>query len=290
MSEGQRERAGESGFDLFDRWLAHRDQEQSDVTGSLPADAALDSPLFVDTSVDLGVLPEELLAAAPTTVVDEPPEERSDNQAARAVLAALAAERTGPVTPPDSGAHVGVAERGAAAVTGTADRGAVTGDPLPAVAAPRDVGPVTTAAPVADVVEFAPRSGARRVVGLVLLVALGATVVAAYVAWQDRTGPSIGIAAALALLTGIVWAVRAGSAVTRLTVRGGQLEILRGGSRHLFDLTSRHTPVDIVGEPGSRGWKVLFQRRSMAPFVVDASMVDPVAFTRVVRHYRPAPD
>ena len=92
------------------------------------------------------------------------------------------------------------------------------------------------------------------------------------------------------MLTLFVWAVRAGSAVATLTVRGGQLEILRGGSRHRFDLASHYTPIDIVGEPGRRGWKVLFHRRSMAPYVVDASMVDPVEFTRVVRHYRPTAD
>lgn len=147
--------------------------------------------------------------------------------------------------------------------------------------------PLTTGG-VPDVVEFTPRRGTRRITGLLLVVLLAATGWAAYGASQAPTTTALGVAGTLGVLTLVVWAVRAGSAVATLTVRGGQLEIMRGGSRHRFDLASRYTPIDIVGEPGSRGWKVLFHRRSMAPYVVDSSMVDPVEFTRVVRHYRPA--
>lgn len=297
MGDGRQDGTDESGFDLFDRWLAHRDQERADVTGD-PSDTAPDpaqeSPLFVGTSVDLGVSPD--LAALPEAPIDEEPvdqepvdqepvpeeplpegpasasptpvEDPPEHRTSQAVPAAFAADAAGPVAPPDPGARV--TERGAAVGVGSAR--------------------LTTAVPTPEVVRFPPRTGARRVLGLVLLVVLAATAVATYVARQDRTTTSVVLAGVLALLTAVVWAVRAGAAVTTLTVRGGQLEILRGGSRHQFDLTSRYTPIDVVGEPGSRTWKVLFHRRSMAPFVVDASMVDPVEFTRVVRHYRPAPD
>ena len=37
----------------------------------------------------------------------------------------------------------------------------------------------------------------------------------------------------------------------------------------------------------ANGWKVVFARRGHPPYVVDASMVDPVHFTRVLAHYRP---
>ncbi|MGZ4466569.1 MAG: hypothetical protein ACXVW0_14505, partial [Nocardioides sp.] len=88
----------------------------------------------------------------------------------------------------------------------------------------------------------------------------------------------------------VVWAVRASTAPAHVTVRGGQVEIVRAGSRHRFDLASHYTPVDVIGAPGDRSWKVLFHRRSMTPFVVDASMVDPVEFTRLLRRYRPERD
>ena len=135
--------------------------------------------------------------------------------------------------------------------------------------------------------EFAPRVAARRVLGLLLLVSLAAAVAAGYAAWQQRTTSMIGSAATLALLTVSISGLRAGSSPARLTVHDGQLEILRAGSRHRFDLAGDYAPIEVVGAPGRRGWKVLVQRRGMAPYVIDSSMVDPREFMRVLRRYRP---
>ena len=63
-------------------------------------------------------------------------------------------------------------------------------------------------APVPPVVEFAPRTAARRIVGLLVLVGLAATGAAGYLAWQERTFGTIGIAATLGVLTAVIWAVR----------------------------------------------------------------------------------
>ncbi len=141
--------------------------------------------------------------------------------------------------------------------------------------------------PVPALVEFTPRTGVRRLVGLLLLVALAAAGVAGFFAQQDPNQVSIGIAATLGAVAAIIWAVRASSAVTVLTVHHGQLEIMRGGSRHRFDLASQYSAVEVVGKPGDSKWKVLFHRRSMSPFVIDSSMVDPTEFMRVLRYYRP---
>ena len=139
------------------------------------------------------------------------------------------------------------------------------------------------------VVEFAPRKGTQRVLGLVLLVTATATAFAGLEAYQERTTVTIGIAGTLAGLTLIIWATRASAVVAKLTVRMGQLEVVANGALHRFDLTSHYTVVDVVGRPGSGGWKVIFHRRGMAPFVVDASMVDPHAFMPVFEFYRPDP-
>lgn len=136
-------------------------------------------------------------------------------------------------------------------------------------------------------IEFKPRTGARRLAALVLVLALVATAASAYAAWQEPRTPQIGTAVVFAVLTGLIWAVRAGSAPARLVVQGGQLEITRGGSRHVFDLASRYTPIEVVGEPGERGWRVLFLRRGMTPYVIDSSVVDPHEFMAVLRRYRP---
>ena len=54
-----------------------------------------------------------------------------------------------------------------------------------------------------------------------------------------------------------------------------------------FALALPMTPAEIVGVPGQRGWEVRFKRRSLPPVVVTASMVDPEAFSRELRRWRP---
>ena len=94
----------------------------------------------------------------------------------------------------------------------------------------------------------------------------------------------------LALLTVVLAMLRSGAPVTRVTVRAGRLDIVRGESRYCFDLTDDQTRIDVVGNPGERRWRVLFHRRSLTPYVVDKAMVDPVEFTRILRRHRPSQD
>ena len=142
--------------------------------------------------------------------------------------------------------------------------------------------------PASTSVSFPPRRGPRRVLGLALLLMLVATGVAGWSAWQETDVESLTLLGTLATLTLVTWAVRAGSALTTLEVAGGQLHVHQGGRRTTFDLTSPYTPVEVIGRPGRRGWKVVLGRgTARRPFVVDASLVDPVRFTEVLRRYRP---
>lgn len=147
--------------------------------------------------------------------------------------------------------------------------------PLPA--------PATTPLPT----ELHSPGGVRAATGLLLLLSLAATGVAGYVAYGDPTETTLGVTGVLALLSAVIWAVRASASPTHMTLQQGRLEIRSAAGRHLFDLGNPHTAIEVRGRPGSRGWKVLFHRRAMAPFVVDPSMVDPVAFTEVLLHHRP---
>ena len=61
----------------------------------------------------------------------------------------------------------------------------------------------------------------------------------------------------------------------------------QGGRRFVFDLSGGYTPIQVVGSPGDRDWRVLFLRRNEDPFVVDSSMVDPHEFMDVLHHYLP---
>jgi hypothetical protein len=137
---------------------------------------------------------------------------------------------------------------------------------------------------------FRPRTRARTAVGIGTMLAAAASVLGCYVAARERDTPSIGIAITLWVLTAIIWAVHSGTSVTRLSVRGGQLQVVKQGVRTTIDLTSSYTPVEVHGRPGRHGWKVVFRRRDLSTFVIDQSMVDPSEFMRVLRYYRPGVD
>lgn len=136
-------------------------------------------------------------------------------------------------------------------------------------------------------VEFPVRGGIRKFLGLVLLGTLVATGAAAWVASKDRTVAAIGVAGVLALLTLVVWAVRASCVTTELALRRGQLIVTRAGQVQRVDISGGHTVIAIVGEPGDRRWTVLFERRGLPLVVVNASMVDPHWFTSALYRLRP---
>ncbi len=134
-------------------------------------------------------------------------------------------------------------------------------------------------------VEFKPKSGPRRFVALLTLIGLGVTAYAGWTAYQERTTVSYGIAGTLGVLTIVLWAAWATSPVAHLHVHGGVLEVMRAGRTERFDLTSHYTQLRVIGSPRSSSWKVLIDRPADAPFVINRTMVDPKAFTRVLEAY-----
>ncbi len=134
-------------------------------------------------------------------------------------------------------------------------------------------------------VEFKPRSGGRRIVGMVTLLGLGASVYLGWIAYQERSTVSYGIVATVFVLILVLWAVWASSPVTHLHVHGGVLEVRRAGKTERFDLTSHYTLLRVEGKPSSSRWRVLIDRPTDVPFVIDSSMVDPRAFMKVLKAY-----
>lgn len=134
--------------------------------------------------------------------------------------------------------------------------------------------------------DFTPRTGARRAVGVLLLGVVVGLVLAGLVALDDPTTLTLGVAGTMLVLTLALWGIRAASPVTRLAVRGGQLQVTQGGTRLVFDLSgSVLTPIQVQGSPGDRSWKVLILRKGLDPFVIDSSMVDPHEFMDLLRAY-----
>ena len=135
-------------------------------------------------------------------------------------------------------------------------------------------------------VEFKPRGTGRRLVGLLTLVGLAATAYLGWQAYEERRPPwPSGSRRPSAVLTVVLWATWAASPVSHLHVHGGILEVQRAGRTERFDLTSHYTIIRTVGKPRSSRWRVLIERPANTPFVIDRTMVDPKAFTRVLEAY-----
>ncbi len=295
-----RESRDESPVDLFDTWVAHHEQRAGERPPSPdPAHAGPPVPIAEEAAAaddDDGVT----LSVDGETAADLGPDRADAHEAGRAVLDALdaPAAATAPPADPDDGAS-----DPSAAPAGRRSRltgGSRRRRPPAAEEGSREAPPerlavtLTSRASADDVspdrgpdVDLTPRRGTRTF-ATVLLVLVGlVTAYAAYRAYEERTSEAIGLAAILAIATLVVAAARASTSVAHLSVRGGQLEVRSPNGRFVFDLASTYTPVEVIGRPNSRTWKVLFLRRGMAPFVVDSSMVDPQEFMAVLEQYRP---
>ena len=151
-------------------------------------------------------------------------------------------------------------------------------------------GRTTTSSESGDppVVDLSVPAGSRLVPTLLLMAGTSLASVTALVARVDPAPVTIIAALLLTAATVTGWVLRPRGRATTVVATGSRLEICRGGSRHVFDLANPATPVDVLGVPGDRGWRVLFYRRGMAPYVLDASMAQPAELMRLLHRHRPA--
>ncbi|MEO9324146.1 hypothetical protein ABFT23_11695 [Nocardioides sp. C4-1] len=199
-----------------------------------------------------GPLPEETPPAADPDESDEP--------AATTPAAGSASDHVEPVEP--------------------ADRPASTAAPVLAARHAPSLGTTTD-------VEFPPRMLLRRILGGLTGVTLVSAAGAGLLAYDDPTTLTVGVAGTLAVLTLVLYGLRVSAAPARVAIHAGQLEVVRGSTREVFDLTSRFTRMEVVGKPGRPGWKVLMGRFGRDPLVIDSSMVDPAQFTAALERHRP---
>ena len=73
------------------------------------------------------------------------------------------------------------------------------------------------AAEMPGVYAFKPKRSARRLLTLAMLAGLAASAYFVSIAVETRTSAAIGLAAIVALATVMIWAIRAGASVTKLT-------------------------------------------------------------------------
>ena len=101
------------------------------------------------------------------------------------------------------------------------------------------------------------------------------------------TPPRSGWPRIVTLATLVIWAIRAGATVTRLTSAAASSRSCARAVAWCSTWRAPTRPIEVVGKPGSKKWKVHFLRRGMAPVVVDATMVDGRDFMRILSFYRP---
>ena len=94
--------------------------------------------------------------------------------------------------------------------------------------------------------------------------------------------------AMIVIAIGLAWAsARTHVGPAQVTVTNGVVYIEKGDSSYRFDVRNEHTRLEMQGDPGDSYWQVMFHRKGMDPFVVDADMVDPAEFVRQLREWRP---
>ena len=173
------------------------------------------------------------------------------------------------------------------------DGAAMTSAPLRRTVAPAPVPaprPTTVTQPAEISQEPVSLDRKSRPSILTIVLGVGAGVAAAVGAQAITSDGLQATRALVALIVTVMFIVLLGS--TRSTVPdvyllGSVLHVDRKNSRHLFDLGNPRVQLEVVGDPEDRDWKVLFLRRGLPPYVVDARMVDPRAFTDAVREWRP---
>ncbi len=137
-----------------------------------------------------------------------------------------------------------------------------------------------------DTVHLKPRRSTRQLLGVLMFLAFVGAVGTGLLAWDSRGTTEIAIAGTMALLTLILWSAFSTADPAKLTIERGVLDIVSKDSHYRFDLSSPYTEVVVRGAPGKRNWQVQIARRSMAPYVINASMVDPHEFAPLLEHFR----
>jgi hypothetical protein len=108
-----------------------------------------------------------------------------------------------------------------------------------------------------------------------------------YEAYLDRLTTPSGLTASAVTLVLVIVVGRSRGSAGQVWLDHGVVHVEDGASHRRFDLTSPNTKVEMVGRPGSRRWKVVFLRKGMAPYEVNAGLVDPEEFVAALKPWRP---
>lgn len=159
-------------------------------------------------------------------------------------------------------------------------------DPAEPAPSPEDGAETDARGTAAPAIDIGVDRGGRRVAAFLTFAGTVMTVLALGILYADPSPVSLALAVLLTAVTLAAGKSWTGGPELRATIVGSRLEVTRGRSRHVFDLASPTLSVDVVGVPDERGWRVLFHRRGMAPYVLDADAVDAAELTRALHRSR----
>ena len=134
--------------------------------------------------------------------------------------------------------------------------------------------------------EYSPTNVRGYLLGSVFLVSAVAGVLTAFVALSEDSTPAMVIAGGCGVLALVSsWALVSWKP-TVVSIRGGVLEITRGGHSDRFELEDPSTVVEFTGRPGSPAWTAMVKHANGPRTILRSSHVKPRQFERIVRHHR----
>jgi hypothetical protein len=133
-------------------------------------------------------------------------------------------------------------------------------------------------------------SPGRRVAGLLLLVALVATVGFGLVAAESRSNEDLVVAIVAAMLTTALWAMMATSKPMEVDLRGPLLTVRHDGIEETFNLANPFQRVEIRGSLGSPTWTLVIGRENGTEVAIGSRTVPPAEMHPVVMYHRAKAD
>ena len=135
-------------------------------------------------------------------------------------------------------------------------------------------------------IQYSPSNLPLYVLGTVLALAAGASVLTLIVTAADPTSAGLLMAALLAIV-----AVAAGWALSNwnpptIAIRDGVLEVVNSRRETKIDLRDPITRVELGDKPGSPSWRAVVKPPEGRDVVIRAQQVKARQFTEIVQHHR----
>jgi len=133
-------------------------------------------------------------------------------------------------------------------------------------------------------------SPGRRVLGLLLLVSLAATVGLGMIAAETRSNDNLVNVIIAAMVTTALWATLATSKPMEVALQGPLLTVRHNGTQETFNLTNPFQRVEIRGALGSPTWTLVIGRENGTEVAIGSRTVPPAEMHPAVMHHRAKAD